>query len=62
MRKEIVSLQEMIRGIDDDGERSKRRRELNYKLLRFNMMRRVPLNLERFPEYRDRLSEKTGIL
>jgi hypothetical protein len=36
----------------------RRRRELGYRLMKFNMMRRRPVNLEVLPEYRDRVEER----
>lgn len=44
--------------IDDDGERLKKLRELNFKLLEFNMMRKRRLTPEDFPEYEQRVFEK----
>ena len=43
---------------DPEEGRRERRRELDYKLMKFNMMRRRPVNLEVLPEYRDRVEEK----
>jgi hypothetical protein len=43
--------------MDEEGRRE-RRRELDYKLMKLNMMRRRPVNLEILPEYRDRVEEK----
>ena len=57
-RKEISNLQSLIRGMEDDKERAKKERELNFKLLKFNMTRNVPLVLERFPEYEEKISER----
>lgn len=36
------------------------RRELDYKLLKLNMTRKHPLDLEDFPEYRDRIIDRLG--
>ncbi len=57
-RKEILNLKEMMDTIDDDRERLRRLRELNFRLLEFNVMRKRPLSLEDFPEYEDRIFEK----
>ncbi len=57
-RKEILNLREMMNTIDDDGERLRKLRELNFKLLEFNMMRRRPLSLEDFPEYEELVVRK----
>lgn len=59
LRNEILSLKELIDTIDDDRERVKRVRELNFKLMKLNMTRKRPFNLEDFPAYETRLYEKT---
>jgi hypothetical protein len=51
LRKEIVSLRELIDGMDDDADRLKKIRQLNLKLLKLNTMRNKPLYLEGLPEY-----------
>lgn len=58
LRNEIINLQKLINTIDDDKERLKKLRELNYKLLKLDMIRKRPLNLEAFPEYEGRIIEK----
>lgn len=60
LRKEIVSLQEMLGRLEEDDERRKLRRQLDYKLLKLSMMRGRPLDLEQLPEYRDRIEERLG--
>lgn len=60
LRKEIVSLREMLNGLEDDGERRRARRELDFKLLKLSMMRKRPLNLDEFPEYREQIVERLG--
>ncbi len=58
LRKEIVNLRSFIDTLDDDKERLKKLRELNYKIIKLNMTRKKPLNLEEFPEYENRIMEK----
>lgn len=58
MRNEIVNIRNLLGTIDDDKERSRRQRELNFKLLKLNMIRKRPVNLENFPEYEERIFEK----
>ena len=60
LRKEIVSLREMLGQLEDDEERRTLRRQLDFKLLKLNMMRRRPLDLDEFPEYRDRIIDRLG--
>jgi hypothetical protein len=59
LRNEILNLKSLIDTIDDDKERLKKLRELNYKIIHLNMLRKRPLNLEDFPEYENRVIEKT---
>ncbi|MEW6002396.1 MAG: DnaJ family domain-containing protein [Nitrospirota bacterium] len=58
VRKEIVNLSSLMNTIDDDKERLKKLRELNFKLLKLNMMRKKPLDLDDFPAYRDKIIDK----
>ncbi len=58
IRKEIIDLKELLKTIDDDEERIRRIRELNFKLLKFNIGRKRPLYLEDFPEYEDKIIKK----
>ena len=58
LKNEIVNLKSMIDAIDDDKERIKRVRELNYKIMCLNMIRKRPLNLEEFPEYENKVIDK----
>jgi hypothetical protein len=58
LRKEITGLRQLINTIDDDRERLKKIRELNYKLMKLNMTRKVPLNLDDFQAYERKIFEK----
>jgi len=65
LRNEIVNLKDLIDTLDDNKERLKKLRELNYKLIKLNMMRKKPLNLEEVPtgigvcrEYEDKIVNK----
>lgn len=58
LRNEIVNLSTLINTLDDDRERLKKLRELNFKILRFNIMRKRPFNLEDFPQYEGKIIEK----
>lgn len=60
LRKEIVSLRELVNSLEESEERRKRRRELDFKLLKLSMMRKRPMNLDDFPEYRDKVAAKLG--
>jgi len=58
LRKEIVTLKSLLSAIGEEGEKRRKLKELDGKLLRLNLMRKRPLQLEDFPEYRDRVIEK----
>ena len=58
LRKEILNLRDLLKTTGDEEERQTRLRELNFKLLKFNMTRKVPLNLEDFPEYEERIIDR----
>jgi len=57
-RKEILNLKELLNTIDDDKERLRKLRELNFKLMEFNIIKGRPLYLETFPDYEQRIFEK----
>ncbi len=58
LRKEVLSLRDLIHTIDDDSERLRKIRELNFKLIKLGEIRKGPLNIERFPEYEKKIFEK----
>jgi hypothetical protein len=58
LRKEIVTLGSLLSSLEEEGEKRRALRELNGKLLRINLARKRPLQLEDFPEYRDRVIGK----
>jgi hypothetical protein len=60
LRKEIVTLRELLNTVEDDEERRKKRRELDCKLLKLSMTRKRPLDLDAFPEYREQVVGKLG--
>lgn len=58
LRKEIVSLKELINTIDDNKERLRKIRQLNFKLLKLNTIRKTPFYLDDFPEYEEKLLQR----
>jgi hypothetical protein len=58
LRKEILRLSDLLDAVRDEGERRARRRELDYKLMKLNLMRQRPVFLEGLPEYRERVLQK----
>jgi hypothetical protein len=57
-RNEVVNMCSLMNTTDDDKERIKKLRELNFKLLKLNMTRKKPLNFEDFPAYEGKLVDK----
>ncbi len=58
VRKEVLSLRKLIDTIDDDKERLRKIRDLNFKLMKLGEMRKRPLHLEQFPQYEERIWKK----
>ncbi len=58
LAKEIATLRNLVDSLEDDETRRQKLRELNFKLLRFNIMRKRPFNLDDFPDYRERIEER----
>lgn len=58
LRNEIINLKNLMDTLDDDKERLKKMRELNYKIMKINLSRKKPLVLEDFPQYEERVVEK----
>ena len=58
LRNEIIQMRDLINRIDDDKERLKKVRELNYKIMCLDMLRRRPLNLRDHPEYEVKIVDK----
>jgi hypothetical protein len=58
LRKDILNLRSLLETIDDNKERLRKIRELNFKILKLNEMRKKPLHLEELPEYEDKIYNK----
>jgi len=57
-RNEVINMCALIDTIDDDKERLRKIRQLNFMLLKLNLNRKKPLNFEDFPEYEGKLGNK----
>ena len=60
LRREILTLRDLLRSIEDDDERRRKIREMNGKLLRLNLLRGRPVHLDPFPEYREKILNTIG--
>jgi hypothetical protein len=45
-RKEIVNLRDLIKTLDDNAERLAKLRELNYRIMKLNMIRERQVNMD----------------
>lgn len=59
VQKEIISLKDLIMSLDDEKERLRKIRQLNFKIMKLDMMRRRPLHLASSPLYEQRLIDRT---
>jgi hypothetical protein len=57
-RKELINMCALFNALDDEKERLKKLRELNFLLLKVNVNRKKPLNFEDFPEYEGKLIDR----
>lgn len=57
-RKEIVHLRDLIKTIDDDEMRLKKIRELNFKIMKYNLQSKKPLHIEDSFGYEEKLRAK----
>ena len=57
-RKAILKLNDLIATMDEGERRERKVKELNYRILKFNMGRKRPLYLDEHPGYRDKLYDK----
>ena len=55
LRKEVMNLRDLLHTIDDNQLRIRKIRELNFKLLKLNEMRKKPFHLDNFPEYEEKI-------
>ena len=60
VRKEIITLRDLLRTIEDEKEKREKTRELNYKLMKLGIMKRRMVTLDEFPEYKERILAKMG--
>ncbi|HSM00615.1 MAG TPA: DnaJ family domain-containing protein [Candidatus Limnocylindria bacterium] len=58
VRKEIITLRDLLRTIEGEGAKKDKIRELNYKLMKLSIMSRRMVTLDEFPEYKERILGK----
>src|SRR5208337_4221727 len=60
LRKEILTLEELLDGVRDTKEKYRQIKKLNYLIMKLNMSRRGSMDLEKHQVYYDRLVDKMG--
>ena len=58
LTNEVASLRRMILGMEESEEKTRKVRELNFKLMKLEMTRKRPLCLDLLPEYQEKLLDK----
>ena len=58
LSNEVESLRRLVISLEEGEERSQKSRELNYKLMKLEMTRKRPLNLDLLPEYQQKMLQK----
>ncbi len=58
LRKEIITLRDLVRAATDDGGRQAAIRDLNRALLKLSLLTGRPVDLDGFPEYRERIAAR----
>ena len=60
LRKEILTMEELLDGVRDTKEKYRQIKKLNYLIMKLNMSRRGSMDLEKHQVYYDRLVDKMG--
>jgi hypothetical protein len=60
LRKEILTMEELLDGVRDTKEKYRQIKKLNYLIMKLNMSRRGSMDLEKHQLYYDRLVDKMG--
>ena len=60
LKKEILTTEQMLGRITDEGEKYKQLKRLNFLVMKLNMMRKIPVSWEENQRYIDTIAEKLG--
>jgi hypothetical protein len=60
IRKEILTIEEMLEGVQDTKEKYRQIKKLNYLVMKLNVTRPVSLNLEKNQRYYEKIVDKMG--
>jgi hypothetical protein len=60
LKREILTAEQMLGRITDEGEKYKQLKKLNFLVMKLNIMRKVPVSWEENQRYMDKIVEKLG--
>ncbi|MEN6441014.1 MAG: DnaJ family domain-containing protein [Syntrophobacter sp.] len=60
LRKEILTMEELLEGMKDTKEKYRHIKKLNYLIMKLNMTRQTSLSLEKNQRYFDRIVDRMG--
>jgi hypothetical protein len=58
LKREIVRLEELLASVEDEQEKYRQLRRLNWAVTKLNMLRSRPVNFEEHERYHDKIAEK----
>lgn len=60
LHKEILNLRDLLRSVEDETERIRRIREINFHITKLNLLRKKPISLEVQQLYAAKLARPSG--
>jgi hypothetical protein len=60
LKKEILTTEQVLGRITDEGEKYLQLKKLNFLVMKLNMMRKVPVSWEENQRYLEKIGEKLG--
>jgi hypothetical protein len=60
LKKEIITTEQLLGRITDEGEKYLQLKKLNFLVMKLNMMRKVPVSWEENQRYLEKIGEKLG--
>ncbi|HDM75666.1 MAG TPA: DUF1992 domain-containing protein [Deltaproteobacteria bacterium] len=61
LKKEIQTVEELLEGIEDEQEKYRQIKKLNFLILKLNMARSVPVNMEEHQVYYEKIVDKITV-
>jgi hypothetical protein len=60
LKREILTIEQMLGRITDEGEKYLQLKKLNFLVMKLNVMRKVPVSWEENQRYFEKIAEKLG--